>query len=104
MKPRAIAVKACATFGSWTKEVEDDDGTTYVVRLAAGRDPKVGVGFSYSCNCNEFLTEPGPCLHVLLAKGEHCGWHQGFDPEPLDAGRSCCPRCGGSLMDVILVP
>jgi hypothetical protein len=103
MKPRAIAVKACVSFGSWSQEVTEDDAT-YVVRLSAGRDPRVGVGFSYSCGCKEFLTEPGTCLHVLLAKGDHCGWHQAFDPEVMDAGRTCCPRCGGPLMDVILVP
>lgn len=93
-----MQVKACETFVTWSRSVEDE-GEVHVVRLVTPEDPRLGVRFGYSCDCGE----EQPCVHVLIAQGFHCGWHSEFWQEsPTEDGR--CPQCGGPLLDVSWSP
>ena len=100
--PGTRKVSACATFVRWTHLLEDE-GSTYTVRMLTAWDPRLRVDFSYSCDCQEYRSEPGPCVHVLMARGFHCGWHEMFDPERR-SGEGACPRCGGPTAEVLYTP
>lgn len=99
---RTRKVRSCRTFVKWSFEIEDD-GAVRTVRMVTPWDPRLQVDFSYSCDCPDFISKPGPCVHVLVARGHHCAWHEVFDPEPLkDSSR--CPRCGGPTTEVAYTP
>jgi len=100
--PGARKVKACATFVRWSCALEDE-GESHVVRMLTPWDPRLKVDFSYSCDCREYRSEPGPCVHVLIARGHHCGWHEMFDPER-QVEEGVCPRCGGKVTEVAYTP
>jgi hypothetical protein len=88
---------ACESFTKWSAEVEDGS-RTYTVRLVTPADPRLGVDFGYSCNCPD-PQHPGPCVHILIAKGYHCGWHEAYCIERQVKG-GICPRCGGHTVEV----
>lgn len=98
MKPLARKVSACATFVRWTDKVEDE-GEVWTVSLVTSRDPRLGTDFGYACGCQDSR----PCVHVLIAKGYHCGWHEAFDPEQ-QAEPGTCPRCGGPTVEIPYSP
>ena len=100
--PGTRRVSACESFVRWEHALEDE-GRIHTVRMVTAWDPRLGVDFSYSCDCPEFRREPGPCVHVLISKGWHCGWHEAFDPER-QAEEGVCPRCGGPTAQVRHVP
>jgi len=97
--PKTERRKACTTYVKWSKEVQDGK-STFRVHLVTTWDPRLVHDFGYACNCPEFRTEPGACVHILVVKGYHCGWHQAFDPEPLKDS-AVCPRCENPTIDVI---
>lgn len=97
--PKTARRKACTTYVKWSKEVEDGK-SAFRVCLVTPWDPRLVNDFGYACNCPEFRTELGVCVHILMFKGYHCGWHQAFDDEPLE-DPAVCPRCGQATIDVI---
>lgn len=92
-------VKACETWTKWSQDVEDE-GRTYKVQLITPTDPRLGIPFGYACNCAAFREEPGPCVHILIAQGFHCGWHEKFCDEKVEE-EGKCPRCGANLVEVL---
>lgn len=93
-RPEDKEVWACRTFIRWSYTVEDD-GRRYAVKLVVPRDPETGLPFRYSCICDESY----PCLHISIAKGYHCGWHEVYDPEEM-TNSGVCPRCGSMAIRV----
>jgi len=88
---------ACESFKKWEMEIEDE-GYVYIVRLVTPANQRLGTDFGYLCSCPD-PQAPGPCVHVLIAKGYHCGWHEMFDTEK-QVEDDICPRCGGKVMEV----
>lgn len=101
--PRTEKTRACATFVKWSQQVEDED-VTYVVHLVTPYDPRLVRDFGYACDCREFRTRAGPCVHVLIAKGHHCGWHQAYDVGEKIGDDLACPRCGGQTVVITWTP
>jgi len=102
MGPTTVRVSVCRSFVRWTERVEDE-GKTWTVSLVTPRDPRLGTDFGYACDCPEFRSAPGPCVHVLIAKGYHCGWHEAFDPER-QTEPGTCPRCGDPTVEISYSP
>jgi hypothetical protein len=84
---------ACRTFVRWSYSTRDDNGQKYTIKLITPRDPRLGKDFRYDCSCDDSY----PCLHVSIAKGYHCGWHEVYDPEKM-VDHGVCPRCGEMLI------
>jgi len=96
-RPEEEEVWACRTFIRWS-HIVDNDGERCLVRLASPRDPRLKLDFKYVCTCKD----SHPCLHVSIAKGYHCGWHEVYDPEKM-TDHGACPRCGSMAIRVPIV-
>ncbi len=86
-------VRACTTWFHWTTSVEEN-GNVHLVRMVGKWDPQENVDFSYACDCGS----DQPCLHVLIVKGQHCGWRSATDPEE-ETERGRCPRCDAAVIE-----
>lgn len=100
--PRTERRRACATFVKWSQRVEDGD-VEHLVHMVTPWDPRLVRDFGYACNCKEFRTQVGACVHILMAKGNHCGWHEAYDDERM-GDPDVCPRCGGPTVEVRHTP
>lgn len=92
-----MRIRACSTWFRWSTPVEED-GNIFCVQMVERFDPDRNIDFAYGCDCGGSQ----PCVHVMMVKGQHCGWRPGVDPE-VERTPGVCPRCGGPVVEIDVI-